>query len=44
MTEETLSLEERMTPEERELYEGFKSRIGKEFVPKYPHNMFYPYG
>ena len=44
MTEETLSLEERMTPEERELYEGFKSRIGQEFVPQYPHDMFYPYG
>jgi acyl dehydratase len=44
MTKADMSLEERMTPEERELYEGFKARIGKDFVPLYPHNMFFPNG
>lgn len=44
MVEKGMTLEERMTPEERELYEGFRKRIGQEFVPQHPHDMFFPYG
>ncbi len=44
MVEESMTLEERMTPEEGELYEGFKKRIGQEFVPQHPHDMFFPNG
>ncbi len=42
MLEENKTLEERMTPEERELYESFKSKIGQEFVPEPSHEMFFP--
>lgn len=44
MEAESTELEKLMTPEERELYERFKSKIGKEFVPHNPHPMFYPWG
>ena len=42
MLEENKTLEERMTQEERELYESFKSKIGQEFVPEPSHEMFFP--
>lgn len=42
MSEESKALEERMTPEERELYEDFRSKIGQEFVPEPSHDMFFP--
>ena len=42
MLEENKTLEERMTPEERELYESFNSKIGQEFVPEPSHEMFFP--
>ena len=32
MLEKSATLEERMTPEERELFERFKQQIGKEFL------------
>jgi len=40
MAEKGMTLEERMTPEERGLYEGFKKKIGQEFVPRH-HEMFF---
>ena len=43
MAEKDITLEERMTPEERELYEGFKEKIGQEFVP-HNHEMFFFFG
>jgi acyl dehydratase len=33
-----------MTPSEKELFDEFQSQIGKEFVPKHPHIMFFPRG
>jgi len=42
MTEEERALEERMTPEEGELFENFKGRIGQEFVFGHQHEMFFP--
>jgi len=42
MAEESKTLEERMTPEERGLFESFKRKIGQEFVPQYNHEMFLP--
>ena len=42
MTEGSKALEQRMTPEERELYEDFKSKIGQESVPVPSHEMFFP--
>ena len=44
MTQENLSLEERMRPEERLLYESYKARLGKESPPEPSHPMFYPVG
>jgi len=44
MTQDEQSLEERMRPEERELYEKMKRRVGKEYPPALGHNMFYPKG
>ena len=42
MDEEQKALEERMTPEERELYQSFKERIGQESIPQYNHDIFLP--
>ena len=42
MPEENKTLEQRMTPEERELYESFKNKIGQEFVPEPSHEIFFP--
>jgi acyl dehydratase len=44
MVESDPGLLERMTGPEKELYDEFKSQIGKEFVPRHPHIMFYPRG
>ncbi|GAI22323.1 unnamed protein product, partial [marine sediment metagenome] len=44
MPEGDATLVERMTPEERELFDIFKQRIGKEFVPRYSREMVFPTG
>ncbi len=41
MLEKDVTLEERMTPEERELFERFKQQIGKEFLIKRVEYMSY---
>jgi len=42
MAEEEKTLEERMTPEERELFESYRQKIGQETVTEYLHEMFFP--
>jgi len=44
VSEKDVTLEERMTPEERELFEEYKGRIGQEFVPEYERQLFWPTG
>ncbi len=40
--EEGARLEARMTPEERRLYEAYKSRLGQDFPAHHTHEMFVP--
>jgi len=39
---ENRTLEERMSPEERQLFEKYRSKIGQEFTPEDGHQMFFP--
>jgi acyl dehydratase len=44
VTESEPGLLEKMTSSEKKLYDEYRERLGKPFVPHHPHGIFMPFG